>query len=223
MKILNLFAGIGGNRTLWGNDHEIYAIEYDKDIANIYQKRYPNDIIIVDDAYDYFVKNFHKFEILWASPPCTSHTNLVHGIVGNRYNGRNFNVKLPDLRLYSLIFFCKHHFRGNWVIENVKGYYKPLIKPSTIIGRHWIWSNIVIPPCKQEKSEHVSRENYNETINDALKTKEINQNIYGELLKLDLMKRKQIINNCVVPKEGYYILKCLINKKQKTLFEYVKN
>jgi hypothetical protein len=23
MKILNLYAGIGGNRKLWGNDHEI--------------------------------------------------------------------------------------------------------------------------------------------------------------------------------------------------------
>jgi len=26
MKILNLYAGIGGNRKLWGDDHEITAV-----------------------------------------------------------------------------------------------------------------------------------------------------------------------------------------------------
>ena len=33
MKILNLYAGIGGNRLLWGNDHDITAIEYNLEIA----------------------------------------------------------------------------------------------------------------------------------------------------------------------------------------------
>jgi hypothetical protein len=32
LKILNLFAGIGGNRSLWGNKHEITAVEFDPDI-----------------------------------------------------------------------------------------------------------------------------------------------------------------------------------------------
>ena len=27
MKILNLYAGIGGNRKLWGDEHEITAVE----------------------------------------------------------------------------------------------------------------------------------------------------------------------------------------------------
>lgn len=35
MKILNLYAGIGGNRKLWGNEHEITAVELDPDIAAI--------------------------------------------------------------------------------------------------------------------------------------------------------------------------------------------
>ena len=34
MKILNLYAGIGGNRKLWGNEHEITAVELDEDINN---------------------------------------------------------------------------------------------------------------------------------------------------------------------------------------------
>lgn len=27
MKILNLYAGIGGNRKLWGDDHEVTVVE----------------------------------------------------------------------------------------------------------------------------------------------------------------------------------------------------
>ena len=27
MKILNLYAGIGGNRKLWGDEHEVVAVE----------------------------------------------------------------------------------------------------------------------------------------------------------------------------------------------------
>ena len=49
MKILNLFAGIGGNRKLW-NDHEITAVEYDETIASIYSHFFPNDKIIINDA-----------------------------------------------------------------------------------------------------------------------------------------------------------------------------
>ena len=36
MKILNLYAGIGGNRKLWDNNHEITAVEYRNDIAECY-------------------------------------------------------------------------------------------------------------------------------------------------------------------------------------------
>jgi len=145
MKILNLFAGIGGNRTLWGNKHEITAVEYDKEITDIYSKRFPNDIVIVGDAYEYFIENFEKYDIIWASPPCQSHSIMTSSNVGHRYKGDNYKLAFPDLRLYSLIIFCKHWFRGLYIIENVKGYYTPLIKPTSILGRHWIWSNVIIP------------------------------------------------------------------------------
>ena len=58
MKILNLFAGVGGNRALWGEEHDITSVEYDEEIAEIYGKRFPNDTIIVGDAYEYFINNF---------------------------------------------------------------------------------------------------------------------------------------------------------------------
>ena len=37
LKILNLYAGIGGNLKLWGSEHEITAVEYDPNIAKIYE------------------------------------------------------------------------------------------------------------------------------------------------------------------------------------------
>ena len=38
MKILNLYAGIGGNRKLWGKEHDITAVELRPEIAAIYQR-----------------------------------------------------------------------------------------------------------------------------------------------------------------------------------------
>lgn len=138
MRILNLFAGIGGNRTLWGDEHEITAIENHQGIAYIYYLRFPNDKIIIGDAYKYLVKHYKEFDFIWASPPCESHSRL------------NFLLKpqfkkLPDLRLFELIIFLKQYFWGKWVVENVDIYYEPFIKPTIKLGRHLFWSNFHIP------------------------------------------------------------------------------
>jgi len=74
MKILNLYAGIGGNRKLWGNDHEITAVELNPRIAAVYADLFPNDTIIVTDAHEYLLKHFHEFDFVWSSPPCPSHS-----------------------------------------------------------------------------------------------------------------------------------------------------
>lgn len=210
MKILNLFAGIGGNRTLWGDKHEITAVEYNQQIAMIYLKRFPNDKIIIGDAYQYFLDNFTKFNFVWASPPCTTHTKLIKCNVGHRYKGKNYKVNFPDLRLYSLILFLKHNFRGKWVVENVNPYYDPLIKPTSIIGRHFIWSNYKITKRqKRESNEHLTRENYNEKIKRALSKKKIDGNVLNMINLLKKMDKKQIINNCLLPEDGKYILDSL--------------
>ena len=123
-----MFAGIGGNRLYWGDKHKITAVEYNQQIASIYNKRFPNDQIYIGDAYQYFLDYFEKFDIIWASPPCQTHSVQTYANVGYRYKGVNRNIKYPDLRFYSLILFCRNMFQGNWIIENVKPYYKPLIK-----------------------------------------------------------------------------------------------
>lgn len=64
MKILNLYAGIGGNRKLWGEDNEVTAIEYDENIAKIYQENFPNDKVIVTDAHEYLLEHFREFDFI---------------------------------------------------------------------------------------------------------------------------------------------------------------
>ena len=56
IKVLNLYAGIGGNRKLWENV-EVTAIEQDSQIAKIYSSLFPNDKIIITDAHDYLLKH----------------------------------------------------------------------------------------------------------------------------------------------------------------------
>ena len=58
MKILNLYAGIGGNRKLWNENIEVTAIELNPDIAKVYQDFYPDDTVIIDDAHQYLLKHY---------------------------------------------------------------------------------------------------------------------------------------------------------------------
>ncbi|KKL95901.1 hypothetical protein LCGC14_1849900, partial [marine sediment metagenome] len=53
LKVLNLYAGIGGNRQLWPKECEVTAIENNKEIAKIYQDFFPDDKVIVTDAHQY--------------------------------------------------------------------------------------------------------------------------------------------------------------------------
>lgn len=76
MKVLNLYAGIGGNRKLWGDDIEVTAVEYNEDIANIYKENYPNDNVIVGDAHQYLLDHFREYDFIWSSPPCPTHSKV---------------------------------------------------------------------------------------------------------------------------------------------------
>ena len=57
MRVLNLYAGLGGNRKHWG-DCEVTAVEYDPKIAKVYQNQYPQDNVEVCDAHEFLLKNF---------------------------------------------------------------------------------------------------------------------------------------------------------------------
>jgi DNA (cytosine-5)-methyltransferase 1 len=141
MKILNLYAGIGGNRKLWSDKHEVTAVEYDPAIAAIYADLYPEDTLIVGDAHEYLTQHFNEFDFIWSSPPCQSHSSFRQNI-GVRYRG--VEPVYPDMKLYQEILFLQANAQCGWVVENVKPYYEPLIKPTAILGRHYFWSNFDI-------------------------------------------------------------------------------
>lgn len=197
MKILNLYAGIGGNRKLWGEEHEITAVEYDKNIAAIYQDLYPNDNVIVEDAHEYLLHNFKKYDFIWSSPPCPSHSSFRQNI-GVRY--RNVKPIYPDMSLYEEIIFLQYNCDKLWVVENVVPYYKPLIQ-ATKLQRHMFWSNFDIENIEIET--------------DKIRSAQIPE--LQKLHKVDLSQykikdKRKILRNCVHYKLGEHILKQAISK-----------
>ena len=75
LKVLNLYAGIGGNRKLW-KDVDVTAVENNPEIAEVYKQFYPNDKVIIADAHQYLLEHFKEFNFIWSSPPCPTHSKL---------------------------------------------------------------------------------------------------------------------------------------------------
>ena len=147
MKILNLYAGIGGNRHLWGEDHEITAIEINTKISAIYKSKYQNDTVINTDAHEYLLYHYKEFDFIWSSPPCPTHSTTNYFTQHIRKT-----PVYPSMKLYEEIIFLQHFYKGKYCVENVKSYYDPLIKPQHI-GRHYLWANFVIPKIELPKDE----------------------------------------------------------------------
>jgi len=142
MKILNLYACLGGNRYKWGNEHEITAVELDPELAQMYKERFPNDTVIVGDAHQYLLDHYKEFDFIWSSPPCPTHSRARY------WNSSNYDTNTeavyPDMQLYEEILFLQHYYNGKYCVENVIPYYEPLI-PAQKRGRHLYWTNFNLP------------------------------------------------------------------------------
>jgi DNA (cytosine-5)-methyltransferase 1 len=150
MKILNLYACLGGNRYKWGDEHEITAVELDPEAARLYQERFPNDTVIVADAHQYLLDHYKEFDFIWSSPPCPSHSRARYWSSSN-YETTTEPV-YPDMKLYQEILFLQHYYKtGKWCVENVIPYYEPLI-PAQKRGRHLYWTNFVLPANINERN-----------------------------------------------------------------------
>lgn len=132
MKVLNLYAGLGGNRKLW-EGCEVTAVENNEKIAAVYARQHPDDELIIGDAHQYLLEHYQEFDFIWSSPPCQSHSKMNKA---TRHKLRRY----PEMELYQQIIFLQHFFKGRWVVENVVPYYTPLL-PAKKMGRHLIWSN----------------------------------------------------------------------------------
>ncbi len=210
MKVLNLYAGIGGNRKLW-TDVEVTAVENNESIATIYQDFFPDDKVIIADAHQYLLEHFKEFDFIWSSPPCPTHS---------RFNNLNLSqgkqIKYPEMELYQEIILLKYYFKGSWLVENVISFYEPLIKPIES-GSHYYWSNFVFTKLRNEVRHIRGNEKNHQTLINKFNV---------DISKYNIPKTLQIkiINNMVNPEHGLHILECArgnynhTNQKQGNIF-----
>jgi DNA (cytosine-5)-methyltransferase 1 len=199
MKILNLYAGIGGNRKLWGEEHEITAVELNPQIAAIYQDFFPNDRVIVGDAHQHLLDWYAIYDFIWSSPPCPTHSQIRFNIgfkADRKY--RKVDAAYPDMTLYQEIILLKHWYEGKWVVENTVPYYEPLIPGQKINGHIW-WSNFKIP-----NFDFGGRGHRDGTVESIQELKGI------DISRYDIPEKRKILRNCVEPKTGLHILNTAI-------------
>ncbi len=213
-KILNLYAGIGGNRKLWDqvDDIEVTAVEIDEKIAEIYQDHFPEDTVIVGDAHEY-LKEHHDgdWDFAWTSTPCPTHSRPRHAFHAS--NG-SCDPVYPDMRLYQEIIFMEHYMGCQYTVENVVPYYDPLIEPEFRSNKHYLWSNFKIDKIDVPTTGVV------EVSDRSTKEKsisELEEHFGFDLSDYEDIDKETILKNCVHPKLGKHVLECALDDKQMTL------
>jgi DNA (cytosine-5)-methyltransferase 1 len=198
IKLLNEYAGIGGNRKnlpkYWrGIPIKVTAVEKDAAIAEIYQRNFPEDEVIVADSHAHLGKNFHLFDIIWLSRPCQTHSSMRQNLAV-RFRGTP--PVYPDFGLYEEITFLQYNAKPNqrWSAENVIPYYEPLIKPTAKIGRHLFWSNFEIPEIQTEKTKLRSAQIPDLEISTGF-----------QISNTTLPNKRQILRNCVDSEIGLHV------------------
>ena len=205
MRVLNLYAGLGGNRKLW-EGVQVTAVEKDAEIISIYKEYFPDDEVITGDAHKFLINNYKGWDFIWTSRPCQTHSRArMWTSKGGRYA-----PKYPDMKLYEEIIFLQHFVDCKWVAENVKPYYVPLIKPSIEIDRYVFWSNFKIKPFNLD--DRISPWSVTST------TQAYGFDVGTRVIK---HRKDQLIRNLVNPELGLHILNCARGietaRKQKTM------
>ncbi len=204
VKILNLYANIGGNRKLWGDEHEITSVEIDPKIAAIYQDFWPNDTVVVADAHEYLQEHYAEFDFIWSSPPCPSHSKIRH-VMSETYKAVGGHKAIyPDMKLYEEILFLQGYFKGKYCVENVIAWYDPLIRP-TKMGGHYFWTNFSFPAMNTDIRAHDG------TIEELQKRKGF------DLSKYSGIDKRLMLRDITEPELGKYILDWSV-KDQVSLF-----
>ena len=203
LKILNLYAGIGGNRKKWDElgDFEITAVENVPVIAKIYHDFFPKDKIVIADAHQYLLDHYSEFDFIWSSPPCPSHSRFRFMTTKIKAEGKSRPIIYPDMKLYEEILLLKYYFKGKYCVENVRSYYKPLVEHQEL-QRHLFWANFSIYPMKIEHGEDIKE--------SVLKPKQ--DRVGFDLSGYKNIDKIKLLRNCVVPELGKHILFCAFNK-----------
>jgi DNA (cytosine-5)-methyltransferase 1 len=199
MKVLNLYSGLLGNREKW-EDVDVTNVELEDSLIEAGRKRKPNDTFIKADAHQYLLDHHHEFDFIWSSPPCPSHSRMMKA---TRHKLRRY----PDMSLYQEEIFLDHFFKGKWVVENVKPYYEPLIKPTAIIGRHYFWSNFQIDEKGYQGPDQPKGFITSGTVKETEMLKDwLGIHYEGNIYHKGNHCPGQVLRNCVHPELGLYIL-----------------
>ena len=214
MKILNLYACLGGNRYKWDEvtDVDVTAVELDPECARLYQERFPNDKVIVADAHQYLLDHYKEFDFIWSSPPCPTHSRFQLSMKTKR------KMNYPDMKLYQEIIFLKHFYDGKYCVENVIPFYEPLIKAYKR-HRHLYWTNFNLSNILSErKNPDLGR---TKNVVEALS----NFHDYDFTKYNGKQSKQKIARNLVDYEAGRTILETAIgitrkeNVKQKSIFD----
>lgn len=155
-------------------------------------------------------KNYKEFDFIWASPPCTTHTRMR--------NNSWLKKVLPDLRLYSIIIFLDRFFDGFWVVENVISHYKPIIRPTIILDRHYFWSNFPLKEKKYNKPKGNFKNLPKEVLCEYLQIEPSIIDLFKDKNWKTHDGKRQILRNCVSPELGKDIFGSI---KTITLMDFI--
>jgi len=214
-RVLNLYAGIGGNRKLWENV-KVTAVELNPEIAAIYRDFFPDDEVIVADAHQFLLEHYvDGWDFIWSSPPCPSHSRIRN--VARVGRGQEKPI-YPDMKLYEEIIFLEEVFNsagcdfdGKYCVENVRAYYEPLVIPQER-GRHYFWANF-----------HIT-DKFFKALPEKFRSIELGlSEFYGfdvSKYEMEPMDRRRILRNCVHPDVGLHILDCAFRHIQSEIVAF---
>ena len=204
IKLYNGCAGLSANVHLLSNDKfEITSTERFEKIANANKLMHPGHKVLIEDSFQHFQDNHEKYNAAWFSPNCQSHSRMVKAT-------RHKVNRIPDMTgIYGLITFLDNFYKGDWVVENVVPFYKPLIEPTLRVGRHLFWSNKPLFGIEDVKRPKGFINNTNTAGANALKDW-LGMEYEGNLYYNGNHCPAQPWRNCVHPKIGLQIIEQLI-------------
>lgn len=214
MKIFNGFGGIGGNRSLWGNEHQITMVEKIDFIAAIYKNLFPDDTVIVGDALEHLRRHLHEYDLIFLWPPCQTHSKT------NIPNSKKYEILHPipdDRSLYGSIRWLKQYCLPHqlWCVENVKDYLGFLIPPNVHLGRNYYWSNFIIPNKNFPLISNFIKKSWKKLAIDHDIPLSIFDNVKVRQFTKSKDPKRTILRNCVDRYVGKYLLDCAINRISK--------
>ena len=190
-----------------------------RNLARLYQERFPNDKVIVADAHQYLLDHYQEYDFIWSSPPCPTHSRMNYTFK----NRNNFKIQYPDMKLYQEVIFLNNFFNGKYVVENVIPYYDLLI-PAKKRDRHLYWTNFNLPNSLSKRI--APQMNCNKNITKKMSEQFIDFHCINSLIKKYKGKQDKgkIARNLVDYEAGKTILETALgiirksNIKQTELF-----